>query len=126
MVGKETKTAILIGLALIALGLWGRFSTGTTSITALIPAFFGLPIAILGFLGRNPQRLKMSMHVVAILALLGIIGTYTVIIDLLGGGEMSVSVISRGLMLLLCAIMLIISIVSFVQVRRNRQKVEAG
>ena len=125
MVGKETTIAIVIGLLLIVVGVLGRFMTGTTSITALIPAFFGIPMLILGLVGLNPARLKMSMHIVAVLALLGVLGTFSILVDVvgvaMGTSALSGSILSRGAMFVLSLIMLIVSIMSFIQVRRNRR-----
>ena len=130
MLGKESTIAIIIGILLIIVGVLGQVLTGTSSITALIPAFFGLPIILLGLVARTPQRTKVSMHIVAVLALLGVVGTVNVLPDLsalLTSGEasnISASVLSRGSMFLLCGIMLIVSIISFIQARRNRRKEE--
>lgn len=43
-----TKTTIGLGVLLILVGVGAYFGSGTKSITALIPAFFGLPISLLG------------------------------------------------------------------------------
>lgn len=128
MIGKEATIAVIIGILLIAVGVLGRVLTGTSSITALIPAFFGIPIAVLGWVARAPKRTKVSMHIVAVIALLGVIGTITVIPDFVTtltsseASGISAALLSRGAMLILCAIMLIVSVMSFVQVRRNRRK----
>ncbi len=42
------KITFGLGLVLIVLGLGAYFGTGRESLTALIPAFFGLPLALLG------------------------------------------------------------------------------
>lgn len=124
MVGKETTIAIVIGILLIVVGVLGRVLTGTTSITALIPAFFGIPTLIFGLVALNPARLKMSMHIVAALALLGVLGTFSVLVDvvglLMGTSVLSGSIASRGAMFVLSLIMLVVSMISFIQVRRNR------
>ena len=97
--------------------------TGTTSITAWIPAFFGVPIAILGALALNPARLKVMMHIVAVLALLGALGSLNVIPDLFGNGSASTaSIIARLAMLVLCGALLYVSVMSFIQARKKRQE----
>ena len=90
-------------------GILGRFMSGTTSITALIPLFFGLPIAILGWLSQSPGRTKIIQIIVIILALLGVLGTYGVVTDLFQADGVSASILSRGSMLLLCIVMIILS-----------------
>ena len=42
------KTAITFGIILTLLGLIAYFGISSESITALIPAFFGVPVIILG------------------------------------------------------------------------------
>ena len=70
------KLTIGIGLLLILVG--GGFFAGlaiienkTPSATALIPAFAGLPILLLGFVALKDAYRMHAMHGVAILALLG-------------------------------------------------------
>jgi uncharacterized membrane protein (UPF0136 family) len=69
------KTAIAFGILLTLLGLTAYFGISSESITALIPAFFGVPVIILGWLALNEQYRKHSMHIAAALMLLGFIGT---------------------------------------------------
>ncbi len=87
-------------------GLLGRFLSGTTSITALIPLFFGLPIAILGWFSQFPERAKVMRIGVSILAALGVFGTNSAVTDILAGNELSAALLSRGGMLLLCIVVL--------------------
>lgn len=49
---------ITLGILLTLLGFGAYFGTGRQSITALIPAFVGLPILALGLVARNPGRRK--------------------------------------------------------------------
>jgi len=42
------SVTIALGVVLIILGLAGYFLTGAVSVTALIPAFFGLVLAVAG------------------------------------------------------------------------------
>ena len=69
------KTAIIFGIILTLLGLIAYFGISSESITALIPAFFGVPVIILGWLALNEKYRKHSMHIAAALMLLGFIGT---------------------------------------------------
>ena len=73
------KLTILVGAVLIVLGLVAYFglSGDTKSATALIPAFFGVPMAILGLVALRPGARKHAMHGAAALGLLGILGTVT-------------------------------------------------
>lgn len=118
-VSKAPMTAVFIGVLLMLVGLLGRFLSGTTSMTALIPLFFGLPIAILGWLSQKTGRGNVMMIIIAVLAGLGIFGTYSAIPDLFQAAGLSASLMSRGSMLILCAVMLIVSLNWVIQ---NRSK----
>lgn len=123
MVGKEPQISIAVGIVLILIAVISALVTGTTSITAWIPAFLGIPIALFGALALNPARLKTMMHIVAALALLGALGSLNVIPDLFGGGSASAaSITSRLAVLLLCGGLLYVSVMSFIQARKNRQQ----
>lgn len=70
------KLAIVIGVLLIAAGLAGYFGAGRVSLTALIPAAFGLVLAGLGGVGYwKPSGRKHAMHAAAAIALLGLLGS---------------------------------------------------
>ena len=68
-------TTRLVGLILAALGILSYVGTGRTSITALIPAFFGVVFVILAWVARNESVRKHVMHAAMVIALLGIGGT---------------------------------------------------
>ena len=112
------SATVIIGILLIIVGVGSRVLTGTSSITALIPAFFGVPIALLGWLALAPQRTRWSMIIASLLALLGVFGTYSVVGNLtatLQGDPLSAATVARGSMLLLCSIQLIVGIVSILR-----------
>ena len=59
-------TAIVFGILLIGLGVGGFFGTGAAHPTALIPAAFGLVLALLGLVALlKPNLRKHVMHVAA-------------------------------------------------------------
>ena len=70
-----TYLGIAYGLALVALGVFGYFKSGAVSVTALIPAFLGTPVTVLALLSLNPKFLKIGMHIIVVIALLGFIAT---------------------------------------------------
>ena len=118
------NTTIVLGIVLIALGLISFFSTGMQSVTALIPAFLGLPILVLGFLTRKESARKMAMHIAMGLGLLGLIGSFSGLIKLImlfSGTEVArpAAVIAQAIMAILCIVYLILGIRSFIEVRKK-------
>lgn len=121
---REASWAIGVGGLLTALGVGAYAASGAASITGLIPAFFGLPILILGWVARTPNRTKTAMHVVAVLALLAVLGSLRVIpmaLTWAQTGEGSpLAIISQILMLLAGGALLAVCVLSFIRARRAR------
>lgn len=121
------KFSIVYGIILIILGLVSYFGISSESITALIPAFLGTPVLILGFLALNEKYLKHSMHATAILMLLGFGGTVGGLIKffrMLGGEvfERPSAITIQAIMAVLCLIFLIFAIKSFIDARRKKNE----
>ena len=120
------RMAIIIAVCLILLGVGGYFGTGRQSPTALIPAFFGVPMAVLAFFAqRSAGKARMHlMHVVVLLALLGVFGSadgLLGVVKLIGGTEIErpTAAVAKAIMALLCAALAIFSIKSFIDARRK-------
>jgi hypothetical protein len=114
-----------VGVFLIVLGVGAYFGTGGQSVTALIPAFIGVPLAVLGFVARDPGRRKGAMHVAVALALVGFLGSARGVpgaIALASGEEVArpAAVVVQTAMAFLCAIFLSLAVKSFLDARRNR------
>lgn len=119
------NTAVVIGGLLIALGLGGYFGTGTQSPTALIPAAFGILLAILGMMARDAAKRKMAMHIAATVALVGFLACVPALFKLpalLGDGAVArpAAVVSQSIMAVLTAIFVVLAIQSFRQARKAR------
>jgi hypothetical protein len=119
------NTAIWFGLMLILLGVAGYAATGGQSFTALIPAAFGLPLAVTGFLGRDPSRRKLMMHIAAVIGLLGFLGSARGLAGLtavLTGGvvQRPAAVIAQSIMAVLCLVFTFLCVRSFINARRSR------
>lgn len=112
---------LIYGLALIALGVIGYVSTGSTHTTALIPAAFGILVVVAGWLARREHLLKHAMHGAAVLALVGFLATTKGLLALVSGGDSSPGTISKATMAVLSLIFLVLCIRSFIQARRARQ-----
>ena len=124
MIGRMASTTIALGVVLIVLGLAGYFLTGMTSITALIPAFFGLVLALLGFVARDERKRKHAMHGAVLVALLGFAGSVPGLLKIgdyfNGTAARPAAVISQSVMAVLTLGYIILAIRSFVAARRNR------
>ena len=123
------KLSIAYGIIFILMGLYSYFGISSESFTALIPAFFGVPMLIFGWLGLNEKYLKHAMHGAAVLTLLGFAGTVGGLIKffkMLGGAEMErpAAVTVQAIMAILCLIFLVFAVKSFIDARKNRMKSE--
>jgi len=118
--------SITYGVIFILMGLISYFVISSESITALIPAFFGIPMLVLGWLGLNEKWLKHAMHVAVVLMLLGFFGTIGGLIKffkMLAGAEMArpSAVTVQAIMALMCLVFLIFAVKSFIDTRRNKK-----
>ncbi len=71
MVGT-TRT---VGLLLIVLGIGSYLGTGRTSMTALIPAYFGAVFVVCAMLARKETARKHAMHAAVAIGLIGAIAS---------------------------------------------------
>jgi len=117
------STAIVSGILLILLGIIGYIFSivdGNTSLTALIPAAFGLVLAGLGFAARaNDNLRKHLMHAAVVVAFLGFIIPAGRILSQISRVVLSLAVISQVSMALICLMFVILSVKSFIDARRN-------
>ena len=68
--------AIISGLILIIWAFFSYFASGSSSFTALIPSFFGMPLFILGILSnRDESKRHHYMHASMIFALFSAFGS---------------------------------------------------
>jgi len=118
------STSIISGVLLIFIGIIGYvFSIvdGNQSLTALIPAAFGLLLVILGFIAKSNENLrKHLMHVAVLVGLLGFIIPTARLISQMNNIKVSLAVLSQAAMALVCLFFVILSVQSFVNARRNR------
>ncbi len=117
------KITIGLGVVLMALGLGSYFGTGREHVTALIPAFFGLPLLLLGLAALNERRRKTTMHIAAAMGLLGFGGTVGGLMKLpvlLTGGELErrAAVGVQAAMAIVCFVFVLLCVWSFVKARR--------
>lgn len=118
------RITITIGVILMLLGMGTYLGGGQKSVTALIPAFFGLPLALLGLAALKDAWRKHAMHVAAGLALLGFVGALARPVQKTLAGEpppLSLALASQLLMAILCVTLVILAVKSFIDARRRRQ-----
>lgn len=115
-----------LGSLLLLIGVGFYFGTGATSVTALIPAFLGIPIEIAGFAARREGWRKHAMHAAVLLALLGFLGSARGLLQLpalLTGAELArpAAVAAQSLTAVLCLVFIGLAVRSFIQARREEQ-----
>ena len=114
------STTIVIGVLLTLLGLGGYVLAGGISVTALIPAFFGLPLVLLGFLARSESLRKHAIHAAAALALVGWAGAVFSLMRTPAGPRSPIAVFSQSAMVVLTAIFVALCVRSFIAAKRAR------
>jgi len=114
------STTIVIGVLLTLLGLGGYVLAGGISVTALIPAFFGLPLALLGFLARSESLRRHAIHAAAALALVGWAGAVFSLMRTPAGPRSPIAVFSQRAMVVLTAIFVELCVRSFIAAKRAR------
>jgi len=119
------KSAVIIGILLILLGIISFLLSGGQSFTALIPTAFGLVLVGLGQLARREQARRHAMHAAAavgLLALLGSVSGFVKVFSLLRGDEVlrPAAVVAQSIMFVLSAVFVGLAVNSFIQARKKR------
>ena len=119
------NTTLVFAALLILLGAGGYAGTGMQSPTALIPAAFGLLLAVFGFIARKERLRKHAMHGAVLVGLLGFLGSASAFAQLpalLSGGDVArpAAVAARAAMAVLTLVFVALCIRSFIAARRAR------
>ena len=116
-------TSIALGGLLILIGIIGYVygsMNGNASMTALIPAFFGIVLAILGYVAKSKENLrKHLMHAAVLIALLGFIASAGRLVSKFSELTLTAAVISQIAMAAVCLLFVILGIKSFIDARKN-------
>jgi hypothetical protein len=120
-----TRWTLTYAGALLLLGLGAYFGTGARSVTALIPAFLGIPVAICGLVALKTGRPKVPAHIALVFALLGVVGGAMGLPHLpalLSGGEVArpTATLTQSILFFLSLLYLALGIRSFIHARRLR------
>ena len=115
--------AINFGRVLIIIGIIGYvygFMDGYASPTALIPAFFGIVMMILGHIARAKEGLrKHLMHAAVLVALIGFLASAGRLLSKITEISLSAAYISQITMAIVCFLFVVLSVRSFINARKN-------
>ena len=117
---------MIFGALLVALGVGGFVASGQLhdkyAPTALIPAYLGVLLAIMGALAANPKLRMHAMHVAVLFALLGfLMATWRVIKAVTSGEGTTLGRVTIGGMAVLTGIYVVLCVRSFIAARKARQ-----
>jgi hypothetical protein len=117
------STSIYSGGLLILLGIFGYgygLTTEKASVTALIPAFFGILMVIFGLIANSKENLrKHLMHASVLVALLGFLASGGRLLSKFSDISVTMAYVSQILMALICLIFVILSVNSFIAARKS-------
>lgn len=116
--------AVWFGAGFVILGVVSYVGSGTASVTALIPAVFGVVLGGLGLVGRRQDRRALAMHIAAGVAVVGFLGSAMGLVslpDLVAGRDVDRpwAVAAQSLMAVALAVYIGLSGRSFVAARRS-------
>jgi hypothetical protein len=125
-----TIPTLVIGALLIAVGLYGYLNghpdaTGHVGPTALIPAWVGLALCVLGAVAFSAKARKHAMHFAAMVGLLALVGDGVQLVRTILNTDAvpevrQLKLISMSATFVLCLVFLVLCIRSFIQARKNR------
>jgi drug/metabolite transporter (DMT)-like permease len=117
------STSIACGTLLVLIGILGYVNgvmTNHASVTALIPAFVGIVLLVLGIFARRSEGLrKHLMHAAVLVALLGFVASAGRLFSRLGELSYNAAVVSQVSMALVCLLFVILAVKSFIDARRR-------
>jgi hypothetical protein len=118
------STSIFCGILLILIGLVGYIigsMDGTASMTALIPAVFGVLLAGLGLGASASEAMrKHLMHAAVAIALLGFVAVTAQLVRKIDAISLTPAVLSQISMAAVCLVFVILAVRSFAAARRER------
>jgi hypothetical protein len=115
-------TTRIFGIILILLGVASYSLTGRTSVTALIPAFFGAVLLVCAIIARaNEGARKHAMHAAVAVGLIGALAALARGLPAALGGDASrPAVMSQLAMGILLLIYVALGVQSFIAARKAR------
>lgn len=115
------STTRLFGLILIVLGIASYTLTGRTSLTAMIPAFFGAAFVVCALIARKEAARRHAMHAAVALGLIGAIASLVRAVPAVIGGNISrPAVLAQLAMAALLLVYVMLGVQSFIAARKAR------
>lgn len=114
-----TNATRAVGALLIAVGVVAYAVTGAGSVTALAPAFVGLPILVLGLFAARENLHRHMIHAALAVALLGALASLPMAIGVVLG-DAGAAELTSAVTLLICAGYVAAGVRSFIAARRSR------
>ena len=116
------STTRLFGLILIVLGVASYVLTGRTSLTAMIPAFFGAVLVMCALIARSSEaKRRHAMHAAVAVGLIGALAALgRGVPAALGGDAARPAVMSQLAMGVLLLIYVALGVQSFIAARQAR------
>ena len=119
-----TKLTFIVGGILVALGVISYVASGAASATALIPSGLGVLLLVGAVIARNPKLRRHAMHVTMLIALIGIIATFSNTLRIgelfAGTAERPLAIAASAITFVTLLVYLALGINSFIQARRSR------
>jgi hypothetical protein len=121
MIPPMPSTTRLFGLILIVLGIASYTMTGRTSVTALIPAFFGAVFVICALVARQESARKHAMHAAVAFGLVGAIASLARAVPAVVEGNIArPAVMAQLAMAMLLLVYVALGVQSFIAARKAR------
>ena len=115
------RVTLLVGGALVVEGIGFYLGTGMTSMTSLIPAFFGIPLIAMSIMAtRQPERSHFWMHIAVVFGLLTFLGGLMGVKGLVSN-DLSASTVAQLLMIVMGGVYTFACIRSFTHARKARE-----
>jgi len=115
---------IIFSVLYIAVGLGAFFLPGAVHKPALLPAYLGIILLVLGLLGQKESLRKHVMHAALLVGLLALLGTARSLLKLPsafdGTAERPFAIYAQAATAVLSISFLALGIRSFIQARRSR------
>ena len=114
-----TRLTTWAGITLVAVGIGGYIAVGGASITALIPAFFGLPLALLGRSWDNRSGTRIAISAIAWLGFFGSVPGLVNLISAAAGSELvrPTASVLRSVMAIICGGLALLALRSTLTIR---------